>query len=649
MKSLRIGFQVQLITLIAVIGFAIFTAVYLVGDHVRGGYQREADRAIEAKLLSDQIRYAFLDARRHEKDFLLYKQEQSIASHAERMTAIAGYLDALQPKVDAAIRGELPAIRDGLASYDRQFRALADAWKTIGLTDRFGLMGELRNSIDAAEEKLDEFRNHQLSAIMLMMRRHEKDFLVQIDPRQIRSILSRFEEFQTVLDRSDLYAADKQELLERFKVYIDNMQRVGELRVQIQTAEESLQQEFARVDPQVAALGDAVQATFEAAEGEARAIADMARLIVIGAVVGVILVSIVIAALVGRAIAAPVSRMTDAMRHLADGDKEVAIPATDYRNELGEMAQALDVFRTSMIEADRLAAEQAESQRVQIQRAERLQHLAQAFDSEVKDVLGSVNFALQTMIEMSSSMSDAAKALNTQSSSVSAAAQQAAGNVQTVAAATEELNSTFVEISDQVSMSASIAQDAVAEAKRTNEGINRLVSTAERISEVVRLIQDIAEQTNLLALNATIEAARAGEAGKGFAVVASEVKNLATQTAKATEEIGQQIGDVQDSTQTVVTAIQSITQIIERMHEASTAIAAAIEEQTAATREIARNVEQAAAGTDEVTRSIAKVSESSDETEQASASVRAASEDLAEQSDRLSKRVESFLSDVKSA
>ena len=410
-----------------------------------------------------------------------------------------------------------------------------------------------------------------------------------------------------------------------------------------------LQKEFGRVDPLVAALGDAVQASYEAAEAQARTIAELARLIVIGAVVGVIFLSIVIAALVGRAIAAPVGRMTDAMRRLAEGDKELEIPATDYRNELGEMAQALDVFRTSMIEADRLAAEQAESQRVQIERAERLQGLAQDFDSEVKDVLGSVNFALQTMIETSASMSDAAKMLNTQSSSVAAAAQQAAGNVQTAAAATEELNSTFAEISDQVSMSATIAQDAVAEAQRTNEGINRLVTTAERISEVVHLIQDIAEQTNLLALNATIEAARAGEAGKGFAVVASEVKNLANQTAKATEEIGQQIGDVQDSTQIVVAAIQSITQIIGRMHEASTAIAAAIEEQTAATREIARNVEQAAAGTDEVTRSIAKVSESSDETEQASASVRAASEDLAEQSERLSTRVESFLSGVKAA
>ncbi|MDM7946500.1 MAG: methyl-accepting chemotaxis protein [Oceanibaculum nanhaiense] len=649
MKSLRIGFQVQLITLIAIIGFAIFTAVYLIGDQVRGGYQREADRAIEAKLLSDQVRYAFLDARRHEKDFLLYKQEESIASHSGTMAAIGASLDALQPKVGEAIRGELPAIREGLASYDKQFRALAEAWKTIGLTDRFGLMGELRNSIDSAEEKLDEFRNHHLSAIMLMMRRHEKDFLVQIDPRQIRSIAARFEEFQKVLDRSDLYAADKEELLARFKVYVENMQRVGDLRVQILAAEEALQEEFARVDPMVSSLGDAVQASYEAAETQARSIADLARLIVIGAVIGVIVLSIVIAALVGRAIAAPVSRMTAAMRHLAEGDKELEIPATDYRNELGEMAQALDVFRTSMIEADRLAAEQAENQRVQIERAERLQHLAQDFDSEVKDVLGSVNFALQTMIETSSSMSDAAKMLNTQSSSVSAAAQQAAGNVQTVASATEELNSTFGEISDQVSMSATIAQDAVAEAQRTNEGINRLVTTADRISEVVRLIQDIAEQTNLLALNATIEAARAGEAGKGFAVVASEVKNLATQTAKATEEIGQQIGDVQDSTQTVVSAIQSITKIIERMHEASTAIAAAIEEQTAATREIARNVEQAAAGTDEVTRSIAKVSESSNETEQASASVRAASEDLAEQSERLSTRVEGFLSNVRAA
>jgi len=189
----------------------------------------------------------------------------------------------------------------------------------------------------------------------------------------------------------------------------------------------------------------------------------------------------------------------------------------------------------------------------------------------------------------------------------------------------------------------------VQEANRTSEVVTGLANATDRIGQVVILIQDIANQTNLLALNATIEAARAGDAGKGFAVVASEVKSLAQQTARATEEISQQIADVQGSTNTAVEAIKQISVTIKRSHEIAAAIAAAIEEQTAATREIARNVEQAAQGTEDVTQNIVRVSAAAEESSEAAGSVRSSAADLGQQSSTLNGLVQSFLDDVKAA
>lgn len=224
---------------------------------------------------------------------------------------------------------------------------------------------------------------------------------------------------------------------------------------------------------------------------------------------------------------------------------------------------------------------------------------------------------------------------------------EASTNVQTVAAATEELNASIGEIGNQVTMSTKVAEEAVGEAERTSAVVTGLASAADRIGQVVTLIQDIANQTNLLALNATIEAARAGEAGRGFAVVASEVKSLAQQTGRATEEIGQQIGDVQQSTGTAVSAIQQISTTIRRSHEIAATIAAAVEEQSAATKEIARNVEEAAKGTEEVTQNISIVSDAAQASTEAATTVRQSAGELAKQSAQLDNLVKGFLSEVR--
>ncbi len=275
--------------------------------------------------------------------------------------------------------------------------------------------------------------------------------------------------------------------------------------------------------------------------------------------------------------------------------------------------------------------------------------LASTFEGRVLDVTRAVSSASKDMEVSAQTMQATAAETNVQSTAVAAASEEASTNVQTVAAATEELSASIVEISRQVSESTRVVGQAVNEATKTKDQIRGLDEAAQKIGQVVRLITDIAEQTNLLALNATIEAARAGEAGKGFAVVASEVKNLATQTAKATEEIGGQIEGIQSATKTSVDAIERIFETIEKVNQISTTIAAAVDQQGSATKDIARNIEQAAAGTTEVSSNIAAVTAAAGKTGTLSGHVLSAAQGLSQQSDTLRSQVDGFLSEIRAA
>ena len=221
--------------------------------------------------------------------------------------------------------------------------------------------------------------------------------------------------------------------------------------------------------------------------------------------------------------------------------------------------------------------------------------------------------------------------------------------METVSAAAEELSASIAEISNQVAHSAEIANGAVRTSEDTHQKIELLAEAANQIGEVVSLITNIAEQTNLLALNATIEAARAGDAGKGFAVVANEVKNLANQTAKATDDIRTQVEGIQVATSNAVDAIAEIAQTIRQLDGSSTTISAAVEEQGAATQEIARNVEQASHGTRDVSENITGVSSAADESEKLSGEVLGLAKGLGQQANELNEAVEAFLKEVRSA
>jgi methyl-accepting chemotaxis protein len=353
---------------------------------------------------------------------------------------------------------------------------------------------------------------------------------------------------------------------------------------------------------------------------------------------------------IAQGVVRPIVSMTAAMERLADGERTISIPSLARRDEVGAMARAVEVFKENALRVDAMEAERiGNEERIAEERQAAMQQVATEFETSIGNILKTVSSASLAIERAAGSLTTTAETTQDMSKMVAVASEQSSANVQSAAAATEEMASSITEISRQVQHSQRIALAAVNQAEGTNGRIAELAHSVSRIGEVIKMITAVAEQTNLLALNATIEAARAGEAGRGFAVVASEVKALSAQTAKATEEIAAQVTHMQTATAQSVSAIKEISSTIGQISEISTAIAAAVEEQGAATQEIARNVQQAAIGATKVTGSIAQVNDGASQTGTAADQVHSLAVSLLTESKHLDTEVGAFLRSIRVA
>ncbi|MEZ5694201.1 MAG: HAMP domain-containing methyl-accepting chemotaxis protein [Altererythrobacter sp.] len=340
----------------------------------------------------------------------------------------------------------------------------------------------------------------------------------------------------------------------------------------------------------------------------------------------------------------PLATITENMKRLADGQRDIVVEGIDRQDEIGELARALGIFLRSGHKLDELF----DGRRAAIERRKKeLALLADRFEQQVGEIVGGVAAASSQLQSTASSMASAAEQSTSQAGKVVDSMKEASAGVTAAAAASDEFAMSIGEISRQAASSAELARKASESAERADTTISALSDSATQVGAIVDLIQSIAKRTNLLALNASIEAARGGEAGRGFAVVASEVKELAAQTSRATEEVASQIRTMQDSTGNSVKALRLIGEQIEQLEATAISIASAVDQQSVAGQDLARSIDLAARSSDEVSSRIVEVRETAISTGAAASQVLTSATELEGQAAGMRSQVSQFLAQVR--
>jgi len=409
-------------------------------------------------------------------------------------------------------------------------------------------------------------------------------------------------------------------------------------------------------------VADAIRLGEAEALEAAAAEADLLRYIMAGCIVASLVFTSFLFIAIRNDIVQASRQLIDCLRRIGKGQHSLVVPQRDRPDEYGELAEEIEKIRVASIEfkklnaerVDRASAELEEKTRLQLVQEEAreeqkktLRNIADQFERTVSDVVSGVAAASSQLQSTSTMMAATAEQSSDRTSEVAIAMEEANSGATAAAAASDEFAMSIGEISRQAASSAELARKATLSANEADTTISALAESAGEVGQVVELIQTIAQRTNLLALNASIEAARGGEAGRGFAVVASEVKELAMQTSRATEQVAEQIRAMQDTTGASVNALRSIAKEVQMLESTAVSIASAVDQQSVAGQDLARSIDLAARGSEQVSGHIKEVRELSVSTGSAASQVLASSTALEQQASTLRSQVDSFLAKVR--
>jgi methyl-accepting chemotaxis protein len=648
--------RVVAIAVIPVIGFLTNGVAFRAGETDVESAFHSAKQATELADASDGFKAGLTAMRIGLRDFVADPDQDSIAAFDAGSSQASQNLQAIEGAVREDERFGLSALNKAMAAARDNFQAMKKEQEALGFTDAEGIRGRLKHAGATVETIIDrdlpwvaDEDARKLMISLLTLRRFEAEYRLTQAPAIRWQFADEIAHFNTLFDSVDGAPELRERLVGEVQAYADTFAQWVTGVETVRSLTQLIDSDTQNVIPIANKILSNARRNVSAASAALAASQARTRQFLIWVGCAAVLIGLAFSWWIGRSITRPLSGLGDAMRRLAAGDTTARIPATHAKREFGAMARTVLVFRDTMLERERLAANQAAANHERVRHGEKIAATIARFEKSVDKVLAKVREASQRLEVTATQLNSAADEVSAEARTAEQRVGIASGNVTAAAGSVEELAASIGEIAEQATRSTEVAARAVKDARRTVHSMSELGSAATRIGEVVGLIQAIAGQTNLLALNATIEAARAGEAGKGFAVVASEVKSLAGQTAKATEEIAGQVGAIQTAVADAAQAIEQVNQIIEEISTIASTVATTVEEQNRAVEEIAEGVHRASGEAQGGAEAMGRVAGASKDARAAAADVKSLADTLSVEAESLNAEVHRFLADVQAA